>query len=290
MLVSNPRRATLEGARPSVPGAIGLAFTLGTVAAIGGIGPFTSEADVPAGAVLGLAALWLAGAISSRFPRPTRTGVLLAIPGGVLLAAATPGFPAWTTALLVAAPACVGAATADLDERLDSSGGGPLLFAIALAGMYLTVPDTELVRVALGVALPLTLLAWPLRLAKLGRGGSFAATGLFLWIAVLEGVGRSGSTVGAVACLGMLIAEPLGRIGAAHERRRAKHTMMFLTAASLPALVAAQLVLAFYFARVAGFQDLAARAAALAAPAGLLAVIGAAVLSGSQQQRRRRRT
>ena len=50
VLVSNPRRATLEGARPSVPGAIGLAFTLGTVAAIvylvdvkPAVGPYTGR-------------------------------------------------------------------------------------------------------------------------------------------------------------------------------------------------------------------------------------------------------
>jgi hypothetical protein len=163
-----------------------------------------------------------------------------------------------------------------------------VLFAIALGGMYVTVPDTELVRVALGVAVPVTLLAWPITMAKLGRGGSYAAAGLFLWIAVMEGVGRWGSTVGAAACLGVLVAEPIGRLVGSRRRvgRRRRPTP---AAAAYPAvLVAVQLVLVIYFARVAGFQTLAARAAVLVAPVFAVAVIGAALVAAPWAPNHRR--
>jgi hypothetical protein len=76
----------------------------------------------------------------------------------------------------------------------------------------------------------------------------------------------------------------LGRLVAIHERTgRGARAGMPRAAASLRTLVAAQLVLGFYFARVAGFQDRAAGAALLALPAGALAVLGAAILSGSRR-------
>ncbi len=257
-----------------VPGGVGLAFVIATTAVMGGLGPFTQEVHVPGVVVVGLAALWCAGCLSAHVGRGPLVGALLALPGGVLLADGASGFPAWTVALLVLGPALAGTTTSDLDERAAASGTGPVLFAVALGGMYATVPDTELVLVALGVALPVTLLAWPFTLARLGRGGSYAACGLFLWIAVIEGVGRSGSTVGAAACLGLLVAEPVGR--ALARRCVPGH----LRVASLPdtappaVLIGAQVVLALYFGRIAGFEVLAARAAVLAAPAAVLAVLG----------------
>ena len=269
----------LQAASPAwVPGAVGVAFVVGTTAAIGGLGPLTREAPVPAGVVAGLVALWGAGAVGARLPNPPVAGALLALPGGVLLVDGASGFPVWTAALLILGPACAGTAMADLDDRVSSTGAGPVLFAVALGGMYATVPDTELVRVALGVALPVTLLAWPFTLARLGRGGSYAAAGLFLWIAVVEGIGRSGSTVGAAACLGMLVAEPLGRMVASRQRGGRYRRLPAPRAAASPVvLVVSQLILVLYFARVAGFQTLAARATVLAAPAVAAAVIGAAL-------------
>ncbi len=271
-----------------VPGAVGVAFVIATTAAIGGFGPLTMEADVPTGVVAGLVVLWAAGAVSARSANPPLVGAVLALPGGLLLVAGADGFPAWTAALLILGPALAGTTIADLDERVSDSGVGSVLFAIALAGMYLTVPDTELVRVALGVAVPVTLLAWPITMAKLGRGGSYAAAGLFLWIAVTEGVGRWGSTIGAAACLGVLVAEPIGRLIGSRRRvgRRRRPTP---AAAAYPAvLVAAQLVLVLYVARVAGFQTLAARATVLVAPVFAVAVIGAALVAAPWAPNHRR--
>jgi hypothetical protein len=264
-----------------MPGGVGVAFVIATAATIGGFGPLRTEIEVPAGVLAGLAALWCAGAVSTRFPNPPLAGALLALPGGMLLVTGAEGFPAWTVALLTFGPALAGTAAADLDDRVSESGAVPVLFAIALAGMYITVPDTELARIALGAAVPVTLLAWPITMAKLGRGGSYAAVGMFLWIAVLEGVGRSGSTVGAAACLGVLVAEPIGRLVGSHQP--ADRSRRYPPAATYPGLlVAAQLVLVIYFARVAGFQPLAVGAAALAIPGFVVAVVIAARSSPSE--------
>ena len=45
------------------------------------------------------------------------------------------------------------------------------MWLITVFGVYATVPDTELVRPLVGVAIPLALAGWPLRAARLGAGG-----------------------------------------------------------------------------------------------------------------------
>lgn len=246
-----------------VPGGVGAGFAIATLAAIVWLGPAVAGARVSVSLWLGTFLLWLAGAAAGRL-RDHRglVGALLALPAGALLAASTTRTPAWTLVLLVLGPAICGSATADFDERYGGLGIAALVFSIALAGMYTTVPDTELAGIALGAAAPITLLAWPFTVVRFGRGGSYAATGLFLWIAVVNGVGRSGSTIGAAACLGILVLEPLGRalaLGSAPESDRA-------LALSPVALITAQLILAAYCARFAGFATLAVVAWMLIVP------------------------
>jgi hypothetical protein len=269
-----------------VPGAVGVAFCVALLAAMDGTGPLPHELTVPGALWVGTGALVVAGAIAARSPSPGVTGALLAVPGGILLAAALPGDPpAWAVLLVVVGPAVAGATTADLDTRLARSGTGSLLFLIALGGAYATLPDTELVLLALGAALCVTVLAWPLTLARFGPGGSYGATGLFLWIAVVEGVGRPGSTVGAAACLGILVVEPLGRSlarrwpGPVLPRRRTQTFGPLLLALS-------QCLLALYFGRIAGFAQLPSQALILALPVALFAVGAAVAVSRRQQQAR----
>jgi hypothetical protein len=271
-----------------VPGAVGVAFCAAVLAAMDGTGPLPRELPVPGALWLGTGALVVAGVIAAQLASPAVAGAVLALPGGVLLASALPGDPpAWAVLLVVVGPAVAGATTADLDTRLARSGTGSLLFLVALGGAYATLPDTELVLLALGAGLCVTLLAWPITLARFGPGGAYGATGLFLWIAVVEGVGRPGSTVGAAACLGVLVAEPLGRFVArqrpapATSRRRTP-----VTGSVALVLVLAQCALAFYFARVAGFEQLAVNAAVLALPVAVFAV--AAAVSFTRERERRR--
>jgi len=261
----------------SRPGLVGPALVTATLVAVAGVGPLPRAGSVPVAVALGVLVLFVAGELAARAGGAWREplGLVLALPGGALLATAVDA-PAWEIALLVAGPSVAGVAAADCDERGAAAGVGPLLALVALAGMYATVPDTELVRAALGAALPLMLLAWPRARARLGRGGCFAFVGLFLWIAVVEGAGRAGSVVGAAACLGLLVLEPVA------DRLRGESPPPCRS--SLAPLIAGQVILVVYFARVAGFAARASVAFLLAVP---VAVGAVALLVGLNRRARR---
>ena len=276
-----PARSDRTDRSRGLPGVVGPAFCLAVLAAMDGTGALPRELAVPGGLWAGIGLLVLAGALAARTRHRAVAGMALALPGGVLLAGAVPGeHPAWALVLVVAGPALAGAATADVDGRLAGSGTTALLFLVSLGGAYATLPDTELARITLGAALPATVLAWPVSLARLGNGGSYGAVGLFLWVAVVEGAGRPGSTVGAAACLGVLLVEPLGRLLARHRPGHA-WVARVVPGAGVAILVGAQCTLALYFARVAGFEQLAARATVLALPVALVALCAAVAVGRS---------
>ena len=103
---------------------------------------------------------------------------------------------------------------ADLDRRAARLGLGPVLWLLTVFGVYVTVPDTELIRPLVGVAIPLALCGWPLRVARVGAGGAAAGIALLMWVGAAEGYGRPGSIVGAAAALGLFLVEPAGRSAA----------------------------------------------------------------------------
>ena len=82
---------------------------------------------------------------------------------------------------------------ADFDVRWRHRGLGPVLLPVSLLGVYATVPDTEMALVALGAALPLSLLGWPVALASWGRAGAWAVAGSLVWVTASGGVGRASS-------------------------------------------------------------------------------------------------
>src|SRR3954453_3900942 len=172
------------------PGAVGPAFVVAGVIAIGGGDGLDEIWPVPGGVMWARLLLGLAGFLATRTPVPWLVGPLAAIPGGVFLADSTGGaFPKWVTAMLVLGPALIGVAATDLDRRGARFGIGPVLLGISVMGMYATVPDTEIARVAVGVMLPLVFLAWPRALASVGAAGMYAAIGLYLWIVPIESIG-----------------------------------------------------------------------------------------------------
>jgi hypothetical protein len=198
--------------------------------------------------------LWIAGEIGARTSLPL--GAPAAVAGGFALVTAADRPSIWVAALLVLGPGVAGVAVAAFDRRAAHTGLAPQLLAVSILGLYACVPDTELVLAFLGAAVPLLLLTWPRVVARLGAGGSYAAIGLFLWIATVGGSGRPGSIVGAVAALGLLVAEPAGRLFATRSAGRL----------SVVALLVVRVVLALYAARVAGRVEAPAVAAALALP------------------------
>ncbi len=113
-------------------------------------------------------------------------------------------------AVAVVAVALAAAAVVDFDEtHRDGALGLPLL-GLAVVGVILTVPDTERAAALLGVAIPLSLAGWPLRLMSLGPGGA-AAVAAVGWVCALAGASRPGALVGGIASLGLMLAEPVGR-------------------------------------------------------------------------------
>src|SRR5690606_20535133 len=89
-------------------------------------------------------------------PLPRALVLVAAVPGALVLAAALPTDPGWVRPVVVATTVVGGAAAADLDRAAGrgasragagvqpAPGVGPVLVAVTVAGVYLTVPDTEM--------------------------------------------------------------------------------------------------------------------------------------------------
>jgi hypothetical protein len=271
-------------------GAVGPAFAAGGVLALDGLLGTEELLGVPGGVVAGLVLLWVGGTVGARTGAPFVVGPVLALPGALLVAGANRGLDdLWVPIVMVAGTAAVGATAADVDRRTARLGVAPLLLVITVIGVYFTVPDTELMRAMVGVALPLVLLAWPYTAAALGAGGAYAAVALLLWLAPIEGVGRPGAIVGALGAFGLLAAEPAGRALVPYLERRMVLTRVVVTRPRA-VYVGAQAVLTLYASRVAGMAEGALFAALLLVPAlaGGLA-FGAMLVMPEHRRRRHRR-
>ncbi|HLT69075.1 MAG TPA: hypothetical protein VKZ72_02840 [Acidimicrobiales bacterium] len=224
--------------------------------------------------VAGLGLLAAGGYLAERWS----LHVLAAVPGALVLAAALPADPGWVRPVVVTTTVLGGAAAADLDRAAGrrprrvgaglhlAPGVGPVMLAVTVAGVYLTVPDTEMATVVLGAALPAAALGWPFAWGRLGGGGVLAAVGVVAWTVALDGRGRLGSVVGGVACLGLLVLEPpLRRLGGLPVARGTRGALV---------LVAVHVVLVAWCSRVAGLRS-------DPAPALVLALAGHAVATAA---------
>ena len=207
-------------------------------------------------------------------------------PGAIMLAATAPLAGSTTSRVVLAlATIAIGVAVRDFDAINGSRGAPWFLYVVTAGGVYLAVPDTELARVMLGVALPFVLLSIPKPLCPFGPAGSAALAGLFSWVVVVGGRGRPGSVVGGLVAIGFLAAEPLGRhlvapylprLGRRGGSRHRSSTHdrnqdSWLTAAVLAAI--AQTVLALYASRVVGREDAALSAFVIAIPVIVIAIV-----------------
>lgn len=94
----------------------------------------------------------------------------------------------------------------DLDLGVPSGWVG-LVISISTLGIWVTVPDTDLARIMVGVALPLAPLTGICR-RPLGPG-LFALVGLLAWAAAVGGGARPASIIGGWLALGILLLAPL---------------------------------------------------------------------------------
>jgi hypothetical protein len=269
-------------------GLAGPAFCLAGLTAIGGWLGFDAIWPVPRDLVLGLLACLLGGEVAARTRHRGIWGAFLVAPGALLVSRSEDfGGPGWVVWLVFVGIVLGGAFSADLDRRVARLGLGPVLLLVSVGGLYATVPDTELARPLVGAAIPLALCGWPLRVARLGAGGTPAAIALFLWVAAFEGLGRPGSIVGAFGALALLLTEPIGRrLG----RGRVVGLAKTLSIGRLElVVVGAQVVLALYASRLAGFEEDGLAAFLFLVPALVIGVLAGAALGLSSRLRPRPR-
>lgn len=206
----------------------------------------------------GLGLLALAGAIFPWTRRIPFLPVLMAVPGAWLIGRSGLLGPGWVTPLVIVVIALSGPVISWFDDNADASPVPSLLFSISAVGVWVTLPDTEEARVLLGAMTVPTLLAWPLRLARLGAVGGHALVGLFLWVIAWGGRGRQGSVIGAA--LGMLAVAPIASWLARRQRVTTTGWIGFSLLLVHAALVA-------YLTRVAGLKSDPVVASWLALPA-----------------------
>lgn len=209
--------------------------------------------SLPVGVLGGLLVLGCAGILMDMRDADPAGAVLLGSVGGYLLAWHGDLVPVtWIRIVVVGTSVAGGMAFASFDRRWGGSGYPPAFFALTATGVYFTVPDPYDAIVLFGCALPVTLLGWPLPLARFGANGAFMAAGLLAWTAARDGFGRQSSIIGGVACLGLLLLEPIARL---RHRERSALDALPRGRDRWPLALGAQLVLVAVASRVAGLQS-----------------------------------
>jgi hypothetical protein len=214
----------------------------------------------------GLGLLALAGVIFPWTRRNPFLPVMAALPGAWLVATSGLPGPGWVPVMVFGVAAICGPVISWFDDAAEVSPLPVLLFAISAAGVYVTVPDTEEALVMLGALAAPTLLAWPLRMARLGAVGGHVIVGIYVWVVAWGGRGREGSVVGAVAALGMVLAAPIGAWIARKDN---------VTTAAWPGiwLVVLQVLVVAVTTRVGGLQTDPIAAAIIAVPTLIAALL-----------------
>lgn len=174
----------------------------------------------------------------------------------------------WIRALVIVCVATGSVAVARTDAGWSTTGLPPVLYASAAAGVFAAVPNTTEAAAVLGASVAAALAGWPLGRARLGAGGSGAATALLIWVVAVDAWGRTPAAAGAVACLGMLVTLSVGRWLVAKRTGGPARTFD----RPIPVL-ACQAVVLYLASRVAGVSHDLAFAAVVGAGAFVLALI-----------------
>lgn len=247
----------------------------GLVVAAGGLSIAAFSTSVPVGVMLGVTGVAVTTAVTSRYRSFAVVAPAIALPFALLIAANVPSVvPTWVRVVVVATASLAGVAVARFDQIWRNEAPGPLLLAGTLVGVYLCVPDTEEIAALMGVALPLAVLGWPLRVLRLGEAGAGAAVAALSWVVAVGGRGRPASVLGAIACLGLLVGAPVGQAIAPRAGRR---LAAWSRTTVLAAMVAGQAAIALFASRVAGLR----REGGVAAVLAVVALVAALVLGSA---------
>lgn len=160
----------------------------------------------------GLAAAAAGASLATRLQLRAWGASVLVIPGAVLTVDAMrlADHPEVIGPAIVSA-AVLAVLVGQADHAHAASAAGPPLLAVSIAGMYGTIPETGLILPVLVVAVPIGLVGWPARLARLGTAGAAASVVLLVAIVAEGGQDRLASIVGGLACFGVLALDPVAR-------------------------------------------------------------------------------
>jgi hypothetical protein len=227
----------------------------GIVAAIGALVGLAADFDVPIELVGGIVLLGLAASVGARWSRAL--GAVASVPGAALVGLAvqeTTPAPDWVAVSVAVAAGAASTLVVDLDELQPRVVG--LCLAMASAGVYATLPDTETAGALLGAAAVSAIMGLVPNV-RAAPAGSAAALGVLLWSVGVGGWGRESAVIGGIACVGVLV---LG---------------LFIRWMRTPplAVVLAQVGLVAVVARVAGLRDSRGQALAIVAATYVVALI-----------------
>lgn len=130
-----------------------------------------------------------------------------------------------------------------------------VLFALAVLGVWGTVPDTEHARVLMGVTAVLVVLGFGHAESPVSMPGLMLATAVLAYVVLVDGWPRDSAIVGALGSLGMLVVAPIalaGRGMLASRGRGPAKASEWSDWTNAMSLVAAQVLLVILSGRAAG--------------------------------------
>lgn len=104
--------------------------------------------------------------------------------------------PSWSALAFPAMVLLVGSGVWAMGRSSVAGALGPM-FAVVVAGAWVTVPETDIITVLAGVAIPLGLATLPWIGGRPSAAGSMALAGVFAWIVLAGGIARPWTIVDA---------------------------------------------------------------------------------------------
>jgi|FLYL01.1.fsa_nt_gi hypothetical protein len=184
----------LLGPLRHLPGIWGVSYVVASAAAV------QTSVGRRLGVYAALALLGLGGYLWERNPYWGAAGV----GAGALILTTRGGVDAttWVPWALVGMVFWAGTTGRRIDTVVDPGWSGLVIWMTAF-GIWITVPDTDLARILVGVGVPLAALS---RLSPRPVGPSaFALFGLFCWVAAVGGLTRPASVIGGWLALGLVL-------------------------------------------------------------------------------------
>jgi hypothetical protein len=191
---------------------------------------------------------------------PTAVRIALVVPGAAIAVLALPYEGArWYGPAAVVAASIAGPAVDAVDDRYGRTGLSLVMLGVSVGGVYGTIPNTDRIALVFGAFVPVMILAWPRARARVGAGGGSAAAVLLAALTLNGGWTRPGAVVGGLLAPAMFVV--LATAGRPDDAQVARGWPALAVR-----LVLLDVVVTLGLTRVAGLEDSARTAVALAAP------------------------